>query len=277
MTNLTINQPKIKLHDGIMATTSLNVAEVFGRRHKDVIRKLENLDCSTNFYERNFTPIQNEVSLGKGRTRQDKAYEITRDGFTFLAMGFTGAKAAAFKEAYIEAFNAMESELLKKYKQTALPNTITPKQKLAIRDAVAEKVFAECSEGMRKVGFRKVYHDFYEAFGISTYGELPAESFDSAMKYLLGEWVPESEALAIPDDMILVHRGNFKALQNRVKLIHERHVEIRKVEKALDYAQSTIRLAESTANTAFSKFRDFQESTTDPVREANMLANTILN
>jgi phage regulator Rha-like protein len=40
-----------------------------------------------------------------------KAYTMTRDGFTFLAMGFTGKKAAGFKEAYIQAFNRMEQEL----------------------------------------------------------------------------------------------------------------------------------------------------------------------
>jgi len=38
-------------------------------------------------------------------------YEMTKDGFAFLVMGFTGAKAAAFKEAYINQFNAMETEL----------------------------------------------------------------------------------------------------------------------------------------------------------------------
>jgi len=111
MTNLTINQPKIKLHDGIMATTSLNIAKVFNRNHRDVTRKIENLDIPQEFNARNFTPVEYKDKKGEVR----KAYEITRDGFTLLAMGFTGKKAMQFKLAYIEAFNAMEAELLKKH------------------------------------------------------------------------------------------------------------------------------------------------------------------
>ena len=54
-----------------------------------------------------------------GGVRKDPAYLMTRDGFTFLAMGFTGPRAAVFKEAYIEAFNKMEAELKNK-KQASL-------------------------------------------------------------------------------------------------------------------------------------------------------------
>jgi hypothetical protein len=52
-----------------------------------------------------------EVAVGKGATRKSPAYRMTRDGFTFLCMGFTGAEAARWKEAYINAFNRMEAEL----------------------------------------------------------------------------------------------------------------------------------------------------------------------
>jgi Rha family phage regulatory protein len=59
----------------------------------------------------NFELIIIDVEVGKGATRQDRAYRITRDGFVFLAMGFTGTKAAQFKEAYINVFNQMEKQL----------------------------------------------------------------------------------------------------------------------------------------------------------------------
>ncbi len=64
--------------------------------------------------------MENEVEIGLGKTRQETMYRITRDGFVFLAMGFTGTKAAQFKEAYINAFNQMEKQL---NEQKQLPAT----------------------------------------------------------------------------------------------------------------------------------------------------------
>lgn len=96
---------------GIPKTTSLIVAERFGKRHDRVLDKIRNLDCSPDFHAHNFVEMIVEVEIGKGAKRQSPAYEMTRDGFTFLAMGFTGKEAAKWKEAYIAAFNRMESAL----------------------------------------------------------------------------------------------------------------------------------------------------------------------
>jgi len=111
MTVLTINQPKIKLQGKHATTTSLNLAEVFGRRHRDVMRRIRKLDCSPEFMKANFCAVAKTVAMPQGGTRRFPYYNITRDGFTILAMGFTGAKAMQFKEAYIAAFNAMEASL----------------------------------------------------------------------------------------------------------------------------------------------------------------------
>lgn len=88
-------------------TTSLKVAEIFGKQHKDVLRKFENLDCSTEFTERNFALSEYLDSSG----RKLPMYEMTKDGFIFLVMGFTGAAAARIKEAYINTFNQMAAML----------------------------------------------------------------------------------------------------------------------------------------------------------------------
>lgn len=101
----------VELCDGLPTTTSLDVAKHFGKQHKDVIKRINSLDCSREFYERNFAPIQIDTDLGLGRTRKDPAFRMTRDGFTFLCMGFTGKEAAKWKEAYIVAFNTMEQAL----------------------------------------------------------------------------------------------------------------------------------------------------------------------
>lgn len=88
--------------------SSRDIARVFEKEHKIVLRSIRDLDCSESFSRYNFVPSNYE----DGRGKEYPEYLITRDGFSFLAMGFTGAKAAEFKEKYIAAFNAMEQELL---------------------------------------------------------------------------------------------------------------------------------------------------------------------
>ncbi len=103
--------PVVQITNDQITTTSTDIAKHFGKHHKNVLRKIESLECSADFHALNFEPMIIDVEVGKGATRQDRAYRITRDGFVFLAMGFTGTKAAQFKEAYINAFNQMEKQL----------------------------------------------------------------------------------------------------------------------------------------------------------------------
>lgn len=89
-------------------TTSLIVARVFGKEHSKVIRDIENLSCSDGFRVANFgdTPYTHPQN---GQTY--KMYEMTKDGFSFLVMGYTGEKAGKFKEAFINEFNKREMML----------------------------------------------------------------------------------------------------------------------------------------------------------------------
>lgn len=88
-------------------TSSRLVAEYFGKRHDTVTRAIKNLNCSKDFSDHNFAVATYNDRQGKPR----QEYLMTKDGFTILAMGFTGAKAMQFKEAYIKAFNKMENLL----------------------------------------------------------------------------------------------------------------------------------------------------------------------
>lgn len=91
-------------------TTSLRVAEVFGKQHKDVLKAVKSLDCSEEFRERNFA--LSKIAYQNGNIKKQlPMYYITRDGFMFLVMGFTGKTAAKWKEAYIKAFNEMEAKI----------------------------------------------------------------------------------------------------------------------------------------------------------------------
>ena len=93
----------IQTENGIPTTTSLVIAQAFEKNHFDVLKAIKNLECSQNFTD----------STG----RKLPMYQITRDGFAFLAMGFTGKKAAAWKERFLEAFNTMEAALFRQQRQ----------------------------------------------------------------------------------------------------------------------------------------------------------------
>lgn len=97
-------------------TTSLLVATVFDKEHKDVLKAIRNLGCSEDFNQRNFAPVDYLDAKGEKRP----AFNMTKDGFAILAMGFTGEKAMQFKEAYIAEFNRMEKQL-KGYKPEPTP------------------------------------------------------------------------------------------------------------------------------------------------------------
>lgn len=97
----------IQNSSGNDVTTSLIVAQVFGKEHNKVVRDIESLSCSSSFNAANFGVI--EYTDSRGRTQ--KAYEMTKDGFSFLVMGYTGAKAGEFKERFINEFNRREAML----------------------------------------------------------------------------------------------------------------------------------------------------------------------
>lgn len=80
----------VELIDGHPTTTSLDVAAHFSKRHDDVLKRLRSLDCSPEFTLRNFA----ECSRPGSNNKPEPYYRMTRDGFTFLCMGFTGKEAA---------------------------------------------------------------------------------------------------------------------------------------------------------------------------------------
>ncbi len=105
----TLAQPELCVIDGKVVTSSLAVADYFHKPHKDVLAKISRLDCSVEFTERNFSLSKYTDVTG----RKLPCYHITKNGFAFLAMSFTGKRAARFKEAYINAFDQMEKQLSK--------------------------------------------------------------------------------------------------------------------------------------------------------------------
>ncbi|NEZ91979.1 hypothetical protein EXM69_08465 [Clostridium botulinum] len=101
----------LSIQNGQPVVTSKKIAGDFDKEHKSVIRNVENLlnEISAQNCTNLFIPSTYKDSYG----REQKEYLLTRDGFSLLVMGFTGAKALQWKLKYIEAFNKME-EMLKR-------------------------------------------------------------------------------------------------------------------------------------------------------------------
>lgn len=204
-------------------TTSLKVAETFSKEHKVVMRAIKNLAAQNCTVEKMFV----ESTYVDSRGHEQPMYYMNRDGFTLLAMGFTGKDAMKFKLEYIEAFNKMEQMI----KAQALPQT--PEEKLALtmqvtgrldkRVTKVEKTLhdmqekAEVDESQRyqllqarkhrvieacggvdsnyyrdkkaKKAFSEFGRDFKKAFDIPRYDCLKAKLFDEAIEFTKN-WYP---------------------------------------------------------------------------------------
>lgn len=141
---ININNQKVgfKNKNNQIFCTSIDVAKVFGKRHDLVLRDIENIlndlqEIGTSQGLLNFEETYRNTEIRgfdkvKGKIRKDRCYNLTRDGFSLLAMGFTGKKALQFKIAFINAFNEMEKFLRNEIKSpnkylTDLMEIIYPK------------------------------------------------------------------------------------------------------------------------------------------------------
>ena len=103
---VSIIKQQLTIKDGQPVVSSLTIAEAFGKQHKHVLRDIETLDCSPEFRRPNFGPIFYKDSFG----REQRAYEMTKNGYMFLVMGYSGEKAGRIKEGYIYAFDLLLDE-----------------------------------------------------------------------------------------------------------------------------------------------------------------------
>jgi Rha family phage regulatory protein len=166
----------VVLVGGVPMVDSVLVAKKFGKGHRDVLRALNNLECSAEFKLRNFAQDTYVV-----RNTEYPMYNMTRDGFTFLCMSFTGKEAAKWKEAYINAFNSMEKALAKKddaveWKQARLQ---IKQVRRNFTDAVAEFVKYATEQGSKSASmyFCNITKMEYAALELVEKGQKIPDSF----------------------------------------------------------------------------------------------------
>lgn len=102
-----MNDIILSMQNGEPVVSSRQIAENFDKNHRDVLRAVDNLKEDV----RNFAQMFFESTEPDSYGREQRAYLMNRDGFTLLAMGFTGKAALEWKLKYIAAFNEMEKKL----------------------------------------------------------------------------------------------------------------------------------------------------------------------
>lgn len=210
---------------GRVVTDSLTVAEVFEKAHDKVLRDIRGLGCSDEFRLSNF----GESTYINGQGREMPKYLITEQGFTLLAMGYTGQRAMEFKERYISEFDRMRQQL-----QNGVPS-LSPNQAMAIAlqqtaemmtkvpvlesriDQVEQKVDEQITldsgeqrrlqkavrkrvcefepdTDARKPLFRQLHNDIYDRWGVPSYRDVLRKDLQDVIKYVAA-WVPKREAI----------------------------------------------------------------------------------
>lgn len=205
----------VSLHSGRPATTSLEVAQFFGKQHQHVMRSIDDLRSNTpeSFSASNFGRA--EYSDEQGKTRP--MFILYRDGFMLLVMGYTGKKALAVKLAYIEAFNRLEAELAAQ-RGAALPSsdTLTPEQQAHLQAIVAAKA-GMVPASHRRRAFQEIWARFNNNFQIARYAQLPPARIGEAVEYLVSMEVKaakalpptDKESLAVATSTALAFRADF--------------------------------------------------------------------
>ena len=200
-------------------TTSLQVAERFEKRHDNILRDVEALKEDVLNFEEMFFEGDEPDSYNRPR----KIYYMNRDGFTLLAMGFTGKEALRFKLDYINAFNVMErvvrapmsmedimistletqkqlkievSDIKDDVHQLKEEQPIAPYPLLKMDTARKRKVIevlggkkSNAYRQMSKRVFSEAGRDFKEFFGIPRYDMLPKKHAEQGLDYW-NDWEP---------------------------------------------------------------------------------------
>lgn len=207
------------LHEQQAVTSSTNLAQNFGKRHDNVLRDIEGLKKDVLNFEEMFF----EASEPDNYNRPRRVYLMNRDGFTLLAMGFTGPRALDFKLKYISAFNQLEAQVknppisstqalllaaLEQEKKIELvsgrldhlENTmrIDGGQQFRIQASGKRKVLESLGGTdssayfhLKKRVFSMFWNEFKKYFEIPRYGDLPKVRFDEALQFI-NEWSPNT-------------------------------------------------------------------------------------
>lgn len=190
----------VEARNGEVFTSTRQIAEAFEKLHNHVIAKVRALECSAQFLTDNFSSVQFEH---RGNTYE--AFEMTKDGFMFLVMSFTGKKAAAIKEGYIAAFNWMAAQLglsSKSLVAKAVSEALGAEGARTLSNVMRCRVAKLDAEHQRSAT-AKLASALHARFDVPRMELIPADQMDAACNFVAsyaieGEYIPRQSSL-IPE------------------------------------------------------------------------------
>lgn len=215
MTKLILN-PEYRLYErgGQAFCGSRQVAEEFEKEHRNVLRDIEALDCSSDFRRLNFE----QSSYKNAQNKRQPEYLMTKDGFTFLVMGYRGKKAARFKESYIRRFNEMEdfinSVITAKLEHPAFTNAIQTAREIQGKD-VAFHHFSNEADMINRIVLGMSAKQFRELRGIA--------KGQSIRPYLDSQQIHAVETLQRADIGLLLAIPDFEQRKQALIQYYERY------------------------------------------------------
>lgn len=177
----------VESKNGKAFTTSQQVSEAFDKQHHHVMQRLDALECSEQFLTSNFSRVSFEH---RGNTYQ--ACEMTKDGFMFLVMGFTGKKAAVIKEGYINAFNSMADQLGKS-SRTLVEEIIGTAGVNVLNNVIRQKALRLPAEKQRSFSCT-IKSRLRGRFNVARVEQIPAQEMAAACDFIAA-YVIEGEYL----------------------------------------------------------------------------------
>jgi len=153
----------------------VQIATALGYKRADAVAKI--YDRNADEFTDKMTTIIETPNMGL--SVKQRIFSLR--GAHLIGMFARTKSAKAFRTWVLDVIDSQAVD-----EQPAITATITPEQKLAIRDAIAAKVYDSYPDGSRQRGFSALYKEFYHAFGISKYDELPASQYNEAITYLQG-------------------------------------------------------------------------------------------
>lgn len=186
----------VVMHKDKPMVSSQLVADKFGKAHRDVMRAIKNIDCSMEFKVRNFA----QCNFTNKMNRSFDGYMMTRDGFSFLCMGFTGKEASKWKEAYIEAFNSMERDLYSnndklEWKQARLQSKEARK---SVTDAIKDFVDYATKQGSKSANmyYPNITKMEYKALELISKNEKVSTGFRDSLDVIDLSFLSAAEQIA---------------------------------------------------------------------------------
>ncbi|MEQ2653632.1 Rha family transcriptional regulator [Desulfovibrio piger] len=284
--------PSVSLHSGRPATTSLEVAKFFSKRHDNVLRDVDMLlsQLPENSLQLNFeeTYQEQETPLGMKRVRM---FILYRDGFMLLVMGYTGKKALAMKLAYIEAFNRMEEELARQHAASPSPTPEDFTGTLSITPSTTEdrkplRALVGSWAQVSGLPFAACWNQLKAAFNIANIKELPQEWIPDAIDWVqkridaLPAPAPATALPASPSSPTDDAEGHLAAIREHIRQIH-RHEEAlfllaRKALPAARKPGDMFSPARRTGLTAFQSMEDCAGALDYSLRALESSARTML-